>query len=57
LQNENYNLQKEITKLTKEYEKYERENEILKAKIQKLDKQIYRNPNGPMKKFLGKLMP
>ncbi|CAI2371308.1 unnamed protein product [Moneuplotes crassus] len=51
LQNENYNLQKEITKLTKDAEKYEIENETLRSKIMRLDKLVYGKGKSPFKKF------
>ena len=51
LQNENYNLQKEITKLTKDAEKYEIENEALRSKIMRLDKLVYGKAKSPFKKF------
>lgn len=51
LQNESHNLQKEITKLTKDGEKYEIENEGLRSKIMRLDKLIYGKSKSPFKKF------
>ena len=51
LQNENYNLQREITKLTKDAEKYEIENEVLRSKIMRLDKLVYGKGKSPFKKF------
>jgi myosin heavy subunit len=51
LQNEAHNLQKEITKLTKDAERYEIENEALRSKIMRLDKLIYGKSKSPFKKF------
>lgn len=51
LQHENYNLQKEITKLTKDSEKYSLENESLRSKIMRLDKLVYGKTKSPFKKF------